>query len=90
MIFFNITYSIQKHFICLLILSVSFSAQSQKYVDYFLPVNEKFNKNIPRPDEFLGFNVGHWHINHDKLVYYLTELSKSSKRIKLENRGFTY
>ena len=73
-----------------MILSISFFAQSQKDIDYFLPVDEEFNKNIPKPHEVLGFSVGDWHINHDKLVHYLTELSRSSKRIKLENRGFTY
>jgi hypothetical protein len=63
---------------------------SQEYKDYFLPLGEKYNANIPKPNEVLGFNIGEWHINHDKLVNYLTKLSKSSKKIKLENRGFTY
>ncbi len=90
MIFFYITSSIQKCFVCFLILIIPFLAQSQDDINYFLPVDEEFNKNIPKPHEVLGFSVGDWHINHDKLVHYLTKLSKSSKKIKLENRGFTY
>ncbi len=90
MTLYNIDYLIQKSFICFLILNISFFAQSQKDIDYFLPAGEKFNENIPKPHEVLGFSVGDWHINHDKLVYYLTELSKSSKKIKLEKTGFTY
>ena len=77
MTLYNIDYLIQKSFICFLILNISFFAQSQKDIDYFLPAGEKFNENIPKPHEVLGFSVGDWHINHDKLVYYLTELSKS-------------
>jgi len=90
LIFFYITSSIQKRFVCFLILIIPFLAQSQDDINYFLPVDEEFNKNIPKPHEVLGFSVGDWHINHDKLVHYLTKLSKSSKKIKLENRGFTY
>ena len=63
---------------------------SQVDKDYFLPTNEKYNDGIPKPKEILGFNVGDWHINHDKLIGYLTKLSESSKRIKIENRGYTY
>jgi len=45
---------------------------------------------FPNLSEILGFDVGNWHINHDKLVNYLTELSKSSNKIKIESRGYTY
>ena len=63
---------------------------SQEDIDYFLPQDEKYNDNIPKPSEILGFNIGDWHINHDKLIDYLTKLSKSSNKIKIENRGYTY
>ena len=63
---------------------------SQVNSDYFLPTNQKYNDNIPKPSEILGYDIGDWHINHDKLIDYLTKLSKSSNKIKLENRGHTY
>ena len=63
---------------------------SQVNSDYFLPTNQKYNDNIPKPSEILGYDIGDWHINHDKLIDYLTKLSKSSNKIKLENRGYTY
>ena len=71
-------------------MNASFSLFSQEDLDYFLPLDEKFDDAIPKPYESLGFNVGDWHINHDKLIDYLTTLSKSSKKIKIENRGYTY
>ncbi len=73
-----------------MILITSFFGHSQKDISYFLPLNEELNKNIPEPHDVLGFNIGEWHVNHDKLINYLTKLSKSSKKIKIENRGYTY
>ena len=71
-------------------MNISFTLFSQEDLSYFLPLDEKYDHNIPKPSEVLGFNVGDWHINHDKLIDYLTKLSKSSKKIKIENRGYTY
>ena len=90
MVILNKSYSIFKKFSFLFILNYCFVIHSQVDKDYFLPTNEKYNDGIPKPKEILGFNVGDWHINHDKLINYLTKLSESSKRIKIENRGYTY
>ena len=90
MVILNKSYSIFKKFSFLFILNYCFVIYSQVDKDYFLPTNEKYNDGIPKPKEILGFNVGDWHINHDKLIGYLTKLSESSKRIKIENRGYTY
>ena len=90
MVILNKSYSIFKKFSFLFILNYCFVIYSQVDKDYFLPTNEKYNDGIPKPKEILGFNVGDWHINHDKLINYLTKLSESSKRIKIENRGYTY
>ena len=73
-----------------LLLNNSINLFSQEDITYFLPQNEKFNDDIPTPSEILGYNIGDWHLNHDKLVDYLTNLSKSSDKIKIENRGYTY
>ena len=90
MVVLNKSYSIFKKLSFLFILNSCFVIYSQVDKDYFLPTNEKYNDGIPKPKEILGFNVGDWHINHDKLINYLTKLSESSKRIKIENRGYTY
>ena len=90
MVVLNKSYSIFKKLSFLFILNSCFVIYSQVDKDYFLPTNEKYNDSIPKPKEILGFNVGDWHINHDKLIDYLTKLSESSKKIKIENRGYTY
>ena len=90
MVILNKSYSIFKKLSFLFILNSCFVIYSQVDKDYFLPTNEKYNDGIPKPKEILGFNVGDWHINHDKLIDYLTKLSESSKKIKIENRGYTY
>lgn len=63
---------------------------AQIKVDYFLPKNQNYNPDIPTPEEVLGYPVGKWHVNHDKLVEYMRVLAASSDRITIENRGNTY
>ena len=73
-----------------LLLNNSLNLFSQEDITYFLPQDEELNDDIPTPSEILGFNIGDWHLNHDKLIDYMTKLSKSSNKIKIENRGYTY
>ena len=63
---------------------------SQVTLDYYLDSDHPYNKNIPQPKELLGFEVGTWHVSHDKLVNYMYRLAESSDRIHIENRGRTY
>ena len=90
MIIFDKLHLIYRRILFFLIFINSQILFSQEDITYFLPKDEKYNDNIPKPSEILGFDIGDWHINHDKLVNYLTELSKSSNKIKIENRGYTY
>ena len=57
---------------------------------YFSELNFIADENIPTPHEILGFNVGEWHVSHDKLLSYMLELEKASDRVKLEKTGKTY
>ena len=63
---------------------------SQVNLSYYLDLNHPYNKEIPTPKELLGFEVGEWHISHDKLVSYVYKLSELSDRIKIEDRGKTH
>ncbi|MEL0202049.1 MAG: M14 family metallopeptidase, partial [Flavobacteriaceae bacterium] len=38
----------------------------------------------------MGYEVGEWHVSHDRLVQYMTALAQASDRITLENRGYTF
>ena len=81
-----------KKFLSLLTLScLFFSATAQKVdLNYYLPQDTSYDKNIPTPESILGFQVGEWHVSHDKLAEYMKALAKSSDRITIENRGTTY
>ena len=72
----------------LLCFQHSFSQQHD--LDYFLPTDVTYNKDIPKPSEVIGFVPGDWHVSHDKLVQYMYKLAEVSDRITIENRGFTY
>lgn len=63
---------------------------SQPASDYYLPTGIQYNTEVPSPSKFLGFEVGEWHISHDKLVAYFEELAKHSTRIKYEVYGYTH
>ena len=57
---------------------------------YFSNQENIFNESIPTPESVIGHQVGKWHVTHDKLIQYMQVLAKSSDRITIENRGFTY
>ena len=62
----------------------------QVSLDYYLEANHPYDQSIPKPKTLLGYEVGTWHVSHDKLVNYMQRLAESSDRIQIENRGSTY
>ncbi|CAM1374462.1 M14 family metallopeptidase [Tenacibaculum xiamenense] len=79
-----------KKIFLLLLLAVGIGSYAQVNLNYYLPQNVTYNKNIPVPASVVGHEVGEWHITHDKLVSYMKELAKSSDRISIEDRGKTF
>ncbi|MFW2377573.1 MAG: M14 family zinc carboxypeptidase, partial [Cellulophaga baltica] len=77
-------------FLSLFLVSLTLTSQEKATLDYYLPSNTNYNKNIPTPESIIGHEVGEWHITHDKLVYYMQALAASSDRISIENRGETF
>ncbi len=65
-------------------------SMAQKPLDYYLPKNVTYNKNIPTPEAILGYEVGKWHVSHDQLVYYMRMVANASDRITLEVTGKTH
>ncbi|MFQ3350076.1 MAG: hypothetical protein ACI87X_000868, partial [Candidatus Arcticimaribacter sp.] len=81
-----------KKIICLLVFlvtSLTGFAQTTN-ASYYLPDGHQYNSEIPTPQSILGFNVGDWHVSHDKLSEYMRVLASSSDRISIKNRGNTY
>ncbi len=64
-------------------------AQQKIGLNYYLP-QTTYNPKIPTPESVLGFQVGKWHVSHDKLVQYMYALANASDRVSIENRGKTY
>ena len=68
-----------------------YSQNSTVDLNYYFSNQENiFNESIPTPESVIGYQVGKWHVTHDKLIQYMEVLAKSSDRITIENRGFTY
>jgi hypothetical protein len=74
----------------LLLLIPSLFLNAQVGLDYYLGDLSEYNKSIPTPLSVIGHEVGEFHISHDKLSHYIQEISKSSGRVKLVNRGKSY
>jgi len=81
-----------KHLYLLIFIVFSNILQAQSPFDlaYYLPKNVTYNQDIPTPQSVLGFEVGEWHVTHDKLVEYMKLLSTVSNRITIEDRGKTF
>ncbi|WP_349664005.1 zinc carboxypeptidase [Cellulophaga lytica] len=81
----------KKRFFLLAFLMLQFiQAQEKLDLNYYLPQNVTYNPNIPKPIDVIGYEVGEWHVSHDKLQFYMKALAKASDRISIENRGETY
>ena len=79
-----------KNLFCLIVLLCSSIVYCQINLSYYLDENHKYNPEIPKPRDILGYEVGSWHVSHDQLLNYMYRLAESSDRITIENRGKTY
>ena len=80
-----------RFFYILLFVSIGVYAQNPKYdLDYYFSEFETPNSSIPTPNEIIGYEVGEWHVTHDKLVQYMYALADASNRITIEDRGKTF
>lgn len=69
---------------------LSLSLKSQVKLDYYLPADVSYNKDIPAPNQFAGHEVGEWHLTHDKLLYYMLKLAEVSDRAMWEEYAKSY
>ena len=73
--------------LALFLLSNSLWATSTS--DY-LPADADPDPSIPTPESVLGWEVGDWHVSHDKLVQYMHTLASASPRVSLKVIGQTH
>lgn len=88
-ILLHLSYNYHLHMRNNLVLSfiiVCFSivlVNGQHDLKYYLP-DINYDKNIPTPKQYLGFEVGDWHVSHDQLLGYFKALDAASPLIELK------
>ncbi|MES2518798.1 MAG: M14 family metallopeptidase [Bacteroidota bacterium] len=80
----------RKRFAAFLFLLVSHFSFGQVPNSYYLPQNVSYDPKIPTPQQYLGYQVGDWHIQHDALVGYFKKIAELSNRVQLTEYGRTY
>ena len=58
--------------------------------DYYLGKNGPYDKTIPSPEDFLGYEIGAHHTRYDRIVSYFEKLAQVSDKVSLEEYGMTY
>ena len=85
------TISKMKYLLCVLfsmLLGLGLLAQKEP-LTYFLPAIE-YDQNIPTPEQFFGFQIGEWHLTHDRQYQYIKMLAEKSPRVKLVEYARSY
>lgn len=80
----------KKYLFGIVLLSWAMIARAQVADSYYLPTNVTYNPAIPTPQQFLGYQVGQWHVTHDQRVAYMKKLDELSDRITLAEYARTY
>lgn len=60
-----------------------------KPLTYYLP-DISYDATIPTPEQFFGYQIGEWHLSHDRQYAYMRALAEASPRITLTEYGRTY
>lgn len=63
--------------------------QQKQPLTYYLP-DISYEKDIPTPEAFLGYQIGEWHISHDQQLAYMRKLAELSPRVTFQQIGRTY
>jgi hypothetical protein len=63
---------------------------SQEKLDYFLPNDVTYDKNIPTPEQFFSQQIGEWHLTHDQVLFYMKEIARISNRAVIQEYARSY
>ncbi len=72
---------------CLLFLTCTANARTAQE---YLPPESDLDPAVPTPESVLGWDVGDWHVSHDKLVQYMQALAGASPRVSVKVIGYTH
>jgi len=79
-----------KLFTIFIFVITSLISGSQEKLDYFLPNDVIYDKNIPTPEQFFGQEVGKWHLSHDQVLSYMKEIARISNRAVINEYARSY
>jgi hypothetical protein len=72
------------------LMAISSLFAQKKALSYYLSEKTTYDKNIPTPEDFFGFQIGEQHVSHDQLVAYMRELDRLSDRMTLQVVGRSF
>ncbi len=76
--------------VILLVIISGFIVSAQTIRDYMPEGNYTLNNSIPSPKDFLGFEIGDYHVSNDQVFSYMKTLAEKSKRVISREIGRTY
>jgi Zinc carboxypeptidase len=79
-----------KNILLIVGILISTFAKAQVSLDYYLPKNVSYDKAIPTPEEFLGYQVGFQHASPYEIAAYCKKIASISPRIKIESYARSY
>ncbi len=55
-------------------------SHAQEKMEYYLPGDVEYNKDIPTPEQFFKQELGEWHLTHGQVLDYMNEIARISER----------
>jgi len=81
----------KKYLLGVLLLCVfTLPGMAQEKLDYFLPDDVTYNKNIPTPETYFHQEVGEWHLTYDQVLSYMKEIARISNRAIIQEYARSY
>lgn len=71
------------------LLTLFIQVNAQYDLNYYLPGTE-YDTSIPSPEEFLGYQIGEWHINNALLIQYMQIIAEKSDRAVIYEYARSY
>lgn len=75
-----------------IVITLALSGLTFAQTSYYFPDADEaeFDKQIPTPEQFLGYEIGTHYTRHDRLVAYFEELARISDKAEFQVIGKTY
>lgn len=86
----SFTSSIKLYTLLAAVLLLVLPASSLAQQDYYFKQDASFDKSIPSPQEFLGYEIGSHYTRHDRIVAYFKKLAEISDKASFQVIGETY